>query len=192
MIAYLSGHILHQQDNIYTIQPQWQGIGYNVVVSQSLLSLDAKNISTYIYHHITEQDQKLFWFVDIAEKNLFITLLKVNGVWPKAAMGLLTLWANKLITAIETEDTKMLATAPGIGPKAANKIIVELKGVLPSTTQESVDTSKQYKAFIPVVIESLVQMGYDRNTLNDILDTLPDDINTAESATIWCIRSLSV
>ena len=86
----------------------------------------------------------------------------------------------------------MLATAPGIGPKAANKIIVELKGVLPSTTQESVDTSKQYKAFIPVVIESLVQMGYDRNTLNDILDTLPDDINTAESATIWCIRSLSV
>ena len=86
----------------------------------------------------------------------------------------------------------MLATAPGIGPKAANKIIVELKGVLPSTTQESVDTSKQYKAFIPVVIESLVQMGYDRNTLNDILDTLPVFFSSGRRDTRWCIRSLSV
>jgi Holliday junction DNA helicase RuvA len=106
------------------------GVGYSVSVpgSPSYLSvLPGQTTELYIHTHVREDALDLFGFTTRTEKEIFLTLLTVNGVGPKSAMGILTrVNPDDLIRAVVEGDTDSLTKIPGIGKKTAERVVLEL------------------------------------------------------------------
>ena len=100
--------------------------------------------------------------------------------------------------AIASGDTKRLTKANGIGPKLASKIIVELRGSLDAETLQSITSAqkrglKSAKFFSEIdqsIITSLASMGYDRKTVEGLIEQIPENLTGIGDRTVWCIRNL--
>lgn len=129
MIGFLKGRI--ESINIDSIAIDVNGVGYEVLVANPENYSLYKEELVYTYLKISENDITLFGFMLKEEKELFLKLISVKGIGPKSAMGMLSK-ANYLniIEAIEVGNLNFLKKLPGIGPKAAQQIILDLKGHL--------------------------------------------------------------
>ena len=111
------------------------GVGYKLTISGTTYSAlphstasEAPKVKLYSHLSVREDGVELFGFATLEELNLFRLLLSVSGVGPKAAISILTqLTPEKLALAVCTEDKKQISKAPGVGPKTAARIILELK-----------------------------------------------------------------
>lgn len=128
MIGFLRGEILENNDNKLLLLTN--GVGYAVSVPQSAEYgglLPGKNLDLYIYTHVREDALDLFGFSTKLEKDLFLSLLSVNGIGPKVAMGILSrVESSTLINAILEGDKESLTQIPGIGKKTAERVVLEL------------------------------------------------------------------
>lgn len=109
------------------------GVGFSIGISSMTASRlgqsIGKSILLYTYMAVSEDSISLYGFLSEEELLLFTKLLAVSGIGPKAAVSLLgTLSVDALRAAVANGDAKTIATAPGIGLKTAQKIIIELKG----------------------------------------------------------------
>jgi len=104
------------------------GVIYEVNVSLLTFSkINDEEILFYISEVIKENEYTLYGFIDKSEKKLFDMLLKINGVGPKAALGILsTLTPVEFVEAVKKGDIKALTKVPGIGPKSAKRILMEM------------------------------------------------------------------
>ncbi|MBE3101633.1 MAG: Holliday junction branch migration protein RuvA [Firmicutes bacterium] len=129
MYAYIHG-ILDEVENQRVILDV-HGIGYTVSVPTSIipkLPPLGDKVKLFTYFHIKEDGQELYGFIEKEEKLFFEKLIKVSGIGPKVALGMLSAFSSKkLAIAIVTSDIKLLCTAPGIGKKTAERLILELK-----------------------------------------------------------------
>lgn len=176
------------------------GVGYTITVQSKTIWLKSigDNLKLWIFHHQTESGSRLIWFDTLEEKRIFSKLLSVNGLWPKGAISLLELWQNEVMQAIASGESKRLTQASGIGPKLASKIIVELRGSLDTETLQNItDTQKKqqkntkiYSDIDQSIITSLVGMGYDRKTVEWLIEQIPENMTGVGDRTIWCIRNL--
>ncbi|MDL2296255.1 Holliday junction branch migration protein RuvA [Lachnospiraceae bacterium OttesenSCG-928-E19] len=125
MIGKLQGIVDHIGDGFVIIMAG--NVGYKVFCSEYLTA--KSTVSLWIETVVREDSIRLFGFTTMAGMELFNKLTSVSGVGPKGAMAILgTLKPDVLMSAIATGDAKTIATAPGVGKKVAEKIIVELKG----------------------------------------------------------------
>lgn len=125
MIGHLQGEILFKSSPKIVIGTQ-AGVGYEV--NAPVIEEIGENISLFISHIIRENSQVLFGFSTANDKELFELLLSVSGVGPKSAYSLVTNVGGVALTdAILFEDKKIIQSAPGIGPKAASQVILDLK-----------------------------------------------------------------
>ncbi|UCG77303.1 MAG: Holliday junction branch migration protein RuvA [Nitrospirota bacterium] len=143
------------------------GVGYNVSVSLNCLSdlpSEGSKVFLYIHTYVREDQIQLFGFSDEGEKAIFRTLLGISGVGPKLALSILSgIPADKFIEAVESENTSVLNSIPGVGKKTANRLILELKEKLP--------TSMEHKD--PVyddVLSALLNLGYRKNIATAAID----------------------
>lgn len=126
MIAYLEGQILGRDENKVYIKTN-SGVGYEVHCHLGA----SKEAKIFISQIIREKSHDLYGFNTIEDKKFFERLLGVNGVGPKSAYSLVqTHGVNQIHKAIVLEDLALLKKAPGIGPKAAKQIILDLKDKL--------------------------------------------------------------
>jgi len=129
MIAFLEGELDRKQAGFALVNVQ--GIGYRVEISsQTYESLPVAGtlVRLFIYHHITEADQRLFGFFSEREQRLFEKLITVKGVGPKLGLTILSgLKPSLLVSAIVDQDIASLSRVPGIGKKSAERIVLELK-----------------------------------------------------------------
>ncbi|MCP4913650.1 MAG: Holliday junction branch migration protein RuvA [Oligoflexia bacterium] len=124
MIGHLKGEVLFS-DGVETIIQTHMGIGYQVYLSEILT--EGAEASVYISHVIKEAGEELYGFKNLREKKLFEILISVKGVGPKSAFVLLnSLGVDQIVTAIQFDNKKALTAAPGIGPKAAAQILLDL------------------------------------------------------------------
>ena len=108
-------------------------VGYKVYTPENPAPGSA--VTLWIETVVREDSIRLFGFGTPAAQNLFNMLNGVSGVGPKVAMAIMgTIKTDTLLTAIATGDTKTIATAPGVGKKVAEKIIVELKNKIGGTS----------------------------------------------------------
>lgn len=129
MIEYIYGPIVEKKTNYCIIDIN--GMGYNIIISlntfNNLPDMNEK-VKILTYFSVSENNQSLFGFSDRGEKELFLLLIGVSGIGPKTAINMLSAvppkeFKNRLIAG----EVKMLTSLPGIGPKTARRIIVELK-----------------------------------------------------------------
>ncbi len=129
MFAYIEGTL--EEVGIDSVVLDHQGIGYQIYLPVSNLDRLVRgthNVRIHTHFWVSETGIALYGFLTREEKEMFLMLLSVNGVGPKAAlavMGSLTL--DELRFAIISEDAKTISKAPGIGPKSAKRIILDLK-----------------------------------------------------------------
>lgn len=124
MIGKLQGVVDYTGDGFVIIMAG--PVGYKVYTPEYLTP--KSTVSLWIETVVREDSIRLFGFTTMAAQNLFNMLTAVSGVGPKVAMGILgTIKTDTLMSAIATGDAKTIATAPGVGKKVAEKIIVELK-----------------------------------------------------------------
>lgn len=129
MYAFLEGRIDEVRYDHIVIEVN--GVGYLVYVSRPNDFHINSQVRIHVYHHVKEDGHLLYGFSSRDEKELFLRLINVSGIGPKTAIGVVgNATVSSLIQAIETGNTTFLRKLPGIGPKAAQQIILDLKGKL--------------------------------------------------------------
>ncbi len=125
MIGYLSGTVVYS-DSTKSIILTAQGVGYEVSTSTPLVP--NRDVALFISHIIREQSQDLYGFETVDDKKFFEMLLDVNGIGPKSAFSLVShLGVQQIISAITFENVDILKSAPGVGKKSAEQIVLSLK-----------------------------------------------------------------
>ena len=129
MIGRLQGLLLVKDDNEILLDVQ--GVGYEVEVPASTLVLlpePGSNIVLYTHFVVREDAQHLYGFIDLRERSLFRLLIKVNGVGPKLALGVLShMESGKFVSSVMSDDVNALVKIPGVGRKTAERLIIEMR-----------------------------------------------------------------
>ena len=129
MIYGLTGKILKKTLDMVVVS--CAGVGYQVQVPASVagaLPAIGQEATVYTYMNITENDVSLFGFATEEQKSCFALLTSVSGVGPKAGLAILSvLNPDRIALAISAGDHKAFTAANGVGPKLAQRIVLELK-----------------------------------------------------------------
>ncbi len=183
MIAYLRGAVIARRDNVNMIVVDVGGVGYGVVVSAHTYGTlsSADDVELYIYTHVREQEISLYGFLAVEEQRLFEALLTISGVGPKAAMGILSVAdVSTIVRAVGANDPALLTSVPGIGPKKAQRIVLELRSAVHDLVESlpDDDTVAQQAAADADVVDALVGMGYSAAEARDALRaTTAEDVS---------------
>lgn len=125
---------------------------------------ECATVYTWLYHH--EDSMRLFGFASVDERLIFLDLLKVDGVGPKAALKILSNTpAKALASIIDEENLGMLEKIPGIGKKTAQKMLLSLKGKLTVFADDAKLSPRKASSKWDDVTASLVAMGFDKKSV---------------------------
>ncbi len=168
MIVGLKGVVEYKEPGFVHVDVN--GVVYEVFISlQSFAALGSSDVKLFTSHIIREDAQLLYGFMDISEKRLFERLIKINGVGPKVAMAICSTYTpSQFATVITNKDINGVKKVPGIGPKSAGRILVELNGFdteLVSSSQEP-----QNQAFSEAS-EALESLGFKKDKISKALST---------------------
>lgn len=164
MIAFIKGTIADIETDQVVVEQQ--GIGYQVFVPVNVSGRVSmgETVQLFTYMQVKEDGISLFGFSVKDELRLFKQLIGVNGIGPKAAMNLLSyMTIDELRLAILSEDKKTISKAPGIGPKTAARMIIELKDKIDIETTLSVNATQEAKGDneqVKEASEALIALGY--------------------------------
>ena len=138
MISFLKGALAGKSESGVIIDVG--GVGYSVSMPASDIAKIGdigEKVTVYTHFHMSENAVGLFGFLTNEQIDYFNKLISISGIGPKAAIAVLgALSVSDLAFAIISEDVKAITRAPGVGPKAAQRIILELKGKI--DTQDAV------------------------------------------------------
>lgn len=144
------------------------GVEWDICIPDSNLDMighvgDEARIFTWLNH--TDKVMDLYGFASSEERTLFFDLLKVDGVGPKGAVKIMSsVSSSRLTDVLDRGDLEMLENIPGVGKKTAGKMMLALKGKLTLNRDETVVRVSAPTPYADV-ISSLVQMGYDKRTV---------------------------
>lgn len=192
MIAFVRGTAADMTENSVIVETAG-GIGYEIYMTGTDLGRIhiGEQVKIHTYHQVREDAMLLFGFSSKDDLSMFKLLLCVNGVGPKAALGVLSaVSADELRFAILSDDVKTLSKAPGIGKKTAQKLILELKDKLKLEEAFELKLAHEQEAAGGVsgessdgrqeAVEALVALGYSSTdamrAVRAVIDVPADDV----------------
>ncbi|MFT7776905.1 Holliday junction branch migration protein RuvA [Roseateles sp.] len=179
MIGRLSGVIAEKTPPQVLIDVA--GVGYEVDVPMStFFNLGPLGERAVLLTHLTvrEDAHQLFGFLTHEERATFRQLIKISGVGPKMALGLLSgLSVSELAQAVSRQEAGRLTKVPGIGKKTAERLLLELKGKLGPDLALPATVANDTQADI---LQALVALGYSEKDAAAALKALPPDVGVSE------------
>lgn len=184
MIYSLKGIVTVTEQNLAVIE--CGGVGYGCRTTANTLAkiTSGKEATLYTYLAVREDAVELFGFADMQELNCFKMLISVSGVGPKAAISILSgMTPQAFALCVASGDSKSLTTAPGIGKKIADRIVLELKDKIAKENVSSVSSD----SLIPVAtasnsvseaISALMVLGYSNAEATKAIAGMPADSPT--------------
>ena len=177
MIRFIKGTLAQISEGEIVLEHQ--GMGFAIFIPGSFmqeLPSIGEELTVYTYLNVREDAMQLFGFLTQEDLEVFKLLITVNGIGPKAALSILgVMGAYDLKYAVMADDAKAISKVPGIGPKTAGKLILELKdklslddlftGDIGNDSGDviiSADTSKEQNSVIKDAIEAFVVLGYPK------------------------------
>lgn len=157
MIAYLQGLLIEK--HMTSIILEVSGIGYEIFVPLSTL-WKLNDLNQFVKLHtqfiVREDAHTLYGFLNVLEKQLFVQLIKVNGIGPKVALAILSgLTVDECHQAILTQNIQAFVAIPGIGKKTAERLMIELQDKIPKLLSSALPRRSQQEA-----LEALLSLGY--------------------------------
>lgn len=135
MIAFIEGTVRMVRSESVIVQTG--GIGYEILTPDPYRVPRGQSGLWYIYESIREDGWTLYGFNDETDYEVFLSLISVRGIGPKSALGILTkAGGDRILEALEKEDVAMLKSLPGIGPKTASQMMLDMKGRLVKVHRE--------------------------------------------------------
>ncbi|ACR14791.1 Holliday junction DNA helicase RuvA [Teredinibacter turnerae T7901] len=172
MIGRLTGNLVVKQAP--NLMVDINGVGYDLLAPMStfyqLPELDAK-VVLHTHFAVSETSQQLFGFIDQQDREFFRMLIKVNGVGPKMAVGIMSMETNDIVRCILEDNLNALVKVPGVGKKTAERLIIEMRDKLKSwQVTPSVDATgslvaldsaaPSQNAIVAEAESALVALGY--------------------------------
>lgn len=183
MIATLRGVVSEKIESQVVLDVTGVGYGLSVTVEDFGRLATGSEAKLYIYEHIREQSYDLFGFVALDTKRLFEQLLGVKNVGPKVALAVLDIGTAPAVRgAIAAGDVKLLQSAKGVGKRAAEQIVVELRdkvGLGASETAEGIVTRPGVISGDEAV-EALMSLGYSPQDASAALKEIDNSLPTEE------------
>jgi len=137
-------------------------------------SIEEAKIKLFVTQVIREDANLLFGFMDLNEKRMFDTVLKINGVGPKVGLAICsTFTPNTFAKVVASKDVSMLKRVPGIGPKAASRILVELADFIVDGNEESKDAGALGEA-----VMALESLGFKKDAIRQALNGASGDTSS--------------
>lgn len=171
MISFLEGTIQYRGDKYLILSAG--GIGYRVIMPPKLINSLSKNqgvVKVFVHSQLNMRDGTfdMYGFQNKEELELFNLVTSVNGIGPKSAMGILsTVEPKHLKAAIINDDAEYLKKVSGLGPKTAQRLILELKNKvdrLDIGDIGGIDLGQEGQA-----MEALLALGYSQSQAKDAL-----------------------
>ncbi len=184
MYYYIKGTLIKKTETFAVVDAG--GIGYMMNISLATMNSLGRvgdEVTMYTYLVVREDVMELCGFSTVEEKEMFLKLIGVSGVGPKAAMAILSIATPmQLATAIITNDEKTITKAQGVGPKVAQRVILELKDKIdksvldiahePVMNEESASRSEAMNA--------LMVLGYSAEDAKRAVSKTDADLNVEE------------
>ena len=192
MISFIYGNPVDSTETSLILEAG--GIGYEIFMTGAAIERAVRMdtpVKVHTYFHVREDAMQLYGFLSKDDLQMFRLLLGVNGIGPKAALGVLSgLTADELRFAVLSDDVKTLSRAPGIGKKTAQKLILELKDKLKLEDAFEKKLAHEQEAALLAgenvtdgskeAVEALVALGYSSTdalrAVRKVTDVSPDDV----------------
>ena len=206
MLAYVKGELVQKQIGYVVIDVG--GLGYKVFMSEP--SIDeigniGDTVKVHTYYRVSEDDISLFGFNTQEELRMFELLISVSGIGAKTAIAMLAcIEPSQFAIAVISDDIDTLKKIPGVGPKSAQRIVLELKDKMKKEQQiaELTNASLEQKSKVKkiIVADSKVQeandalqvLGYTKKDVEKALEQLELDDLSVEDIIKKALRELSI
>jgi Holliday junction DNA helicase RuvA len=191
MIGFLAGKIIDRHEDGCVLDVN--GVGYELSCSATTLddTLSSDDVRVWVHTAVREDAITLYGFSTATEKQMFLSLLKVNGVGPKMAIKILSAAPIATLSQmIEAGDVKALSGLPKVGKKTAEQLILSLKGKLVVASEASAGLAgaaakkKAASMLAPRftgtradVLSALVNLGFRLPDAERVVGDLPEDID---------------
>jgi holliday junction DNA helicase RuvA len=179
MIGRIAGNLLEK--NPPQILVDCGGVGYVLDVPMSTfynLPALGEKVALLTHFVVREDAQILFGFATAQERETFRQLIKISGVGPRTALGILSgMSVADLAQAITLQEATRLTKVPGIGKKTAERLLLELKGKLGADIGASTSAQNDAQADI---LQALIALGYSDKEASLALKALPQDVGVSE------------
>ena len=200
MFSYLEGRVTERDLDCMTVDVG--GVGFLVYASpQTISQADSDRCRIYTRVVFKENGMDIFGFLTKEEREMFDRLTAVSGVGPKTALGVLgALPVRQLALAVVTGDVKAIKSAPGIGPKTAQRLILELKDKISTDELIGGGYEAPSKGAAPVLpasnaerdaLEALEALGYSQGEAAGALARVKGQADTAEELIRLSLRAMN-
>ena len=187
MFAYIKGNLEIKTNGYIVIDVN--GIGYKIFMSETAINRlgnIGESVKVYTYLKVREDEMSLYGFNTNEELRMFELLLSVSGVGAKSAISILSnIEPSCFALAVITNDVNKIKSLPGIGPKSAQRIILELKDKI--ETDEAISTSQSINikevnddGRINEAISALQVLGYSKKEIEKALEKIESDLTVEE------------
>lgn len=196
MIAWLSGLVVDASTpNLIVLNVA--GVGYAVETttpSFMLLATETKTVNLLVHTQVREDAINLYGFLEVEERALFRALIKVNGIGPKSAMGILSAMSpNLFIQAIQLQDKSMLTKLPGIGAKTAERMLIDMRDILKDTSFADISLAPLPTASLAVqeAISALEVLGYRAHEAAKVVKKLEGEAKDSQTLIKLALKHLA-
>ena len=179
MISCVEGKIIFKGERFVIIDAN--GVGYRIFAGPDVLrkAKTKEQLKLWIHLHLREDTMELYGFLEYAELEFFEALIRISGVGPKSALGVLSVAPlDTLKQAIAAGEISYLTKVSGIGKKIAEKIILELRDKL-----GKIGYAGEEKIFLKEeedVLRALRTLGYSYQEAREAIKQLPADISGSQ------------
>ena len=163
MYAYIEGKLIFKCPTYVVIDVG--GIGYHINISLYTYSNlpGPERCKLYTWLHVKEDDHTLYGFADEGERRLFLHLISVSGIGPNTGrMILSSITPSEIQTAIVKGDVPLIQRIKGIGPKSAQRMILELQDKLKKEGPDSLISLPKHNTASDEALSALVMLGFNR------------------------------
>lgn len=193
MFSYIRGKLTEANNNQVTVETG--GIGYAITVSDNTsFKLPPIGFETtlYLYLQVREDEVGLYGFINREEKEMFLKLIQITGIGPKAAIGILSgMSPDKLAIAIVTADVKAISRIKGVGKKTAERMVLELKEKLAAEDIEFYGSSYEPGGLMQDAINALRTLGLTQAEAVKAVEPAMKEASTLEDVIRNALRRIN-
>ena len=172
MYAYIEGRLVFKSAAYVVVDAG--GIGYHINISLNTYSQlgDNERCKLYTWLHVKEDAHTLYGFAEEGERKLFLHLISISGIGPNTGrMMLSSITPQEIQAAIVSGNVSLIQRIKGIGPKSAQRIILELQDKLRKEGPDTLTTMPVNKTAKDEALSALVTLGFARNAAEKVLDS---------------------
>nr|WP_294793204.1 Holliday junction branch migration protein RuvA [uncultured Mucilaginibacter sp.] len=194
MYNYIDGKLAFKSPAYVVIDAG--GVGYHINISLHTYSLlgSIERQKLYVWLHVKEDAHTLYGFADEGERRLFLHLISISGIGPNTArMMLSSITPTEIQTAIVSGNVALIQRIKGIGPKSAQRVILELQDKLRKEGSETLSVAPLNPSVKDEALSALVMLGFARNAVEKVLEQQMNKIDgplTVEQLIKIALKSL--